>query len=299
LLTLLSPKLLFAEPGAAGESAIDAATAFDLAQVIVDGRMLSNVRGVPAYPAKRRAREIEGRIKAFAADPKLNPDDLRVVETEQSSGIVGPGGSLWQVFDFDAQFEGIAVERALVAETLLVRVREAVKAYREDRKPRVLLLNAGYAVLLSGLAVLVFFGSRWGLRRFSAWVEDRIPEHLETVEAKSFNLLQADQIWNLFRRAVTLAGILLAAVLAFLFIDAVLGLFPWTRLLATRLFDFFIDPLRTIGTDILDYLPNLGYLLVIVIIFRYLITMLHALFGAINKKRITFSGFDPEWAWPT
>jgi len=299
LLTLLSPKLLFAESGAAGESAIDAATAFDLAQVIVDGRMLSNVRGVPAYPAKRRAREIEGRIKAFAADPKLNPDDLRVVETEQSSGIVGPGGSLWQVFDFDAQFEGIAVERALVAETLLVRVREAVKAYREDRKPRVLLLNAGYAVLLSGLAVLVFFGSRWGLRRFSAWVEDRIPEHLETVEAKSFNLLQADQIWNLFRRAVTLAGILLAAVLAFLFIDAVLGLFPWTRLLATRLFDFFIDPLRTIGTDILDYLPNLGYLLVIVIIVRYLITMLHALFGAINKKRITFSGFDPEWAWPT
>jgi len=130
-------------------------------------------------------------------------------------------------------------------------------------------------------------------------VEDRIPEHLETVEAKSFNLLQADQIWNLFRRVVTLAGILLAAVLAFLFIDAVLGLFPWTRLLATRLFDFFIDPLRTIGTDILDYLPNLGYLLVIVIIVRYLITMLHALFGAINKKRITFSGFDPEWAWPT
>ncbi|MGB5761411.1 MAG: hypothetical protein WBM58_02555 [Sedimenticolaceae bacterium] len=94
-------------------------------------------------------------------------------------------------------------------------------------KPNGLLLDAGYAVLLSGLALLAFFGSRWGLCRFSAWVE-----------AKSFNLLQADQIWNLFRHVVKLIGWLLAS----LFVDAILGLFPWTRLLATRLFDFFIDP---------------------------------------------------------
>ena len=73
-------------------------------------------------------------------------------------------------------------------------------------KPNGLLLDAGYAVLLSGLAVLAFFGSRWGLRRFSAWVE-----------AKSFNLLQADQIWNLFRHVVKLIGWLLAS----LFVDAI------------------------------------------------------------------------------
>ena len=41
-----------------------------------------------------------------------------------------------------------------------------------------------------------------------------------------------------FSHVVKLIGWLLAS----LFVDAILGLFPWTLLLATRFFDFFIDP---------------------------------------------------------
>jgi small-conductance mechanosensitive channel len=299
VVALLSPTMLFAEPEAQAASWSDKQMTFDIAPIIVDGRKLSNVRGVSAYPAKRRAREIADRIKAFAAEAKLSPDELHVKNTERASSIIGPTGPIWHIFDFDAQFSGIEVDRSVFAETLLLRIRETIHAYRDDRRPEVLLTNAGYAVFLTVLTLSLLFGARWGLRRFSAWVEQRIPEHLETLEARSFNLLRADLVWRIFHRTVKLTSVVAAIFLGFLFVNTVLGLFPWTRLLATRLFDFVLDPLRTIGSDVLDYLPNLGFLVMIVIIFYYVLKMMNALFGAINKERITFSGFDPEWAWPT
>lgn len=299
VLVFLHPAALIAQSGS--NSAAEAGTVFalDSAPLVVDGRKLGYVRGVAAYPAKRRAREISSRIKAFAADLTLNPADLRVEETEKASKIVGPTGSLMQIFDFDAEFEGIGIDRSLVAETALTRIREAISEYREDRQPGVLLVNAGYAVGLTVLVVAVFFAARWGSRKFSAWVEHRIPDHLETMEARSFNLVRADQLWRILHGAVTVLGIAVAIVLGYTYVNAVLGLFPWSRPFARRLFELVVDPLETVGTAILDYLPNLVFLIIIVVIFRYALKLLHSLFDAISRKRITFSGFDAEWAWPT
>jgi len=271
----------------------------DDALIVVDGRSLGHVAGLPAYPAARRAREIADRIEAFAADPALDPNDLRVEEAEKSSNIVGPEGILFRILDLDAQFEGIGVDRSLVATVALTRIREAIESYREDRRPGVLLVNAAYALSLTALVVGVFYGMRWGFRKLSAWVERRVPDHLETVEAKSFNLVRADQLWKIWRGAAKLLGVLVAVVLGYSYVNAVLGLFPWTRPLAVELFEFVVEPLQTVALAIADYLPNLVFLLIILVIFRYVLKLLHALFAAISRERIAFSGFDAEWAWPT
>jgi small-conductance mechanosensitive channel len=57
--------------------------------------------------------------------------------------------------------------------------------------------------------------------------------------------------------------------------------------------------LRTIGNAIVGYMPSLVFLIVILLIFRYLLKLLRALFAAVSRERISFTNFDPEWAWPT
>lgn len=295
----LCPAVVVAEADITAGLATDGKVAFDIAPIIVDGRKVSNISGIPAYPAKRRAREIAGRIKAFAANPELDPDDLHLEAGEKSTSIVGPTGVLVRILDFDAQLFGLDLERSVLAGVALTRIREAIVAYREDRRSDVLLVNLGHAVGLTVLAVLLFFGARWGLRKFSAWVEQQIPKRLETVEARSFSLIQANQLWRILRGTVTVITLLLAAFLAYMYVNSVLGLFPWTRPLATRLLDLIVDPLLTVGAAIVDYLPNLVFLVIIVVIFRYVLKLLHAVFDAVSRKRITFTGFDAEWAWPT
>lgn len=271
----------------------------DVAPIFIDGRNLGSVYGIPAYPAKRRAREITELVEAFAQNPELDPNDIRLEETETSIDIVGPTGRLISVYDVDTQFSGIQVQKKVVANSVMEKVQRAIVDYREERRPDVLLVNLLKALGLTVAAVVLILIGRWGFRKFSTWVEKRIPERLEVVEAKSYSLVQADQIWRLWRNVVKISTIVVAAFLTYLYINAVLGLFPWTRPIATQLIDFVVTPLKVVATGILDYLPNLAFLIIIFVIFRYVLKLLRALFSSISTKRITFTGFDAEWAWPT
>lgn len=271
----------------------------DSAPVIIDGQVLFYVKGIRAAPAKGRARAIEDRLVALAQDPELGTSELHLQEDKDSTKFVGPTGVIMELFDFDSMVGGVTIKRSDVSETVLNRIREAITDYRNDRHPEVLLVRLGYAVGLTVIALIVLFGARWGFRKFSALVEHRISEHLETVEAKSFNLIQANQLWRIFHGAVKFVGLALALFLGYLYVNAVLGLFPWTRPVAYYLFELIISPLSTVGANVLGYFPNLVYLLIIILSLRYILKLLRELFNAIGQKSITLSGFESEWAWPT
>jgi small-conductance mechanosensitive channel len=54
-----------------------------------------------------------------------------------------------------------------------------------------------------------------------------------------------------------------------------------------------------IGLAVLSYLPNIFYILVIVVLIRLVIKIAHFFFSEIEKQTITIPGFYPEWATPT
>jgi small-conductance mechanosensitive channel len=295
MVALSYPATLFAETA---KSKVKGAT-IDSAPVIIDGRVLFFVKGIKAYPAKRRAGEIADRLVAFAQDPELALSEIRKQEGEDATKFVGPAGTIMDVFDMDSSVDGMTIKRSTLTETILIRIREAITDYRNDRSPEVLLVRLGYAVGLTFIALIVVFGARWGFRKLSALVEHRVSEHLETMEAKSFNLIQANQLWRILRGAVKLSALALALFLTYLYVNAVLGLFPWTRTVAYYLFELIISPLNAVGANILGYFPNLVYLLIIILAFRYILKLLRAMFTAVHKESITLSGFEPEWSWPT
>src|SRR4051794_27869578 len=51
-----------------------------IAQVVIDGKTLFSVRGVTAHPAEGRARQIEDRIRAIAANSKIGAKSLSLAE---------------------------------------------------------------------------------------------------------------------------------------------------------------------------------------------------------------------------
>jgi len=298
LLTAVALETYAGGAQAAGESD-PALTWGDAAAIMIDGRILAEVRGMSAYPAARRAREIEARIEAFAADPKLDPAEIRIEPEKDMISIVGPSGRLLNILEVDVQYTAGDLSPMNYAEAIQVKVREAITAYREDRTPAVIAVRVGYAALLTLFASALFGAGRWAFRRFSRWVTAHVSQQLERVEEKSYNLLQAEQLWRVFHGGVRTLMVLAAATFAYVYINAVLGLFPWTRGIAARLFDFVVVPLRTAGEAILGYLPDLVSLFIVLLISRYLLRLLRALFSAVSQQRVTFQNFDPEWAWPT
>ena len=88
-------------------------------------------------------------------------------------------------------------------------------------------------------------------------------------------------------------------LLIYAYVHAGLSFFPRTRPFAGQLFNYVLVPLTTIGGRVWGEIPDLVYLVIIVLITVYVLKATRLFFGAIEKGTITFKGFYPEWAQPT
>jgi small-conductance mechanosensitive channel len=98
---------------------------------------------------------------------------------------------------------------------------------------------------------------------------------------------------------IKLIKVALILVVSYVYLQTVLALFPWTRWFASNLLNQIINPLTSIGAAIVDYLPKLLFLVILILITRYILKLTRVFFDAIATKRLTLSNFEVEWAWPT
>ncbi len=295
VLALLLPLACAAAGNEGSPSGADPAIA--TAPVMVDGRLLFRVRGVSAYPSERRAAAIQERIEAAARDETLPLDALKVHDSADSASIAAGEQVIMTVIDADAEIEG--VKRQELARALAHRIREAIADYRSDRRPQWLLRQGLYALaatllLVAALVVVARLG-RW----LDALMERRLHRHIQGLGIQSFEIVRAERLWAGMRGAVSAGRGLAVSVLLLAHLHFVLSLFPWTRLSATRLLDYVIGPLATMGSALVADTPDLAFLAILSVIVLYLLKLMRFFFDAVEHGSVRLASFEPEWAPPT
>ncbi len=292
------PPVALAEQPADNDSKIEF-NAYHTAPVVVDGRPLFNVFGVSTYPAKKRANNIARKIEELAKDPSFDPASIEVRETDGKVRIYASGKTLFNVYSDDAQLEGDFTSILIAQDLYLAQIKQAIENYREERQGRVLLRHALYAFVRTVVLAVLLITLFWAFRKIDAYIERRFRRKVEQLETKSQKILQAQQILAGVQILSQVIRIILVFFLIYLFVNQVLGLFPWTRYLSKTLLGYVLDPLQAIGQAAINYLPSLFFLIILVIIFRALLRMTHALFSEIDRGKIAIPKFHSEWAWPT
>src|SRR5262249_23918457 len=129
------PALAESKPSAPAETMTPEGPAgtdeFGHAMVMVDGHKLFAIHGVGTLSAAERARNIENRITAAAADPGVSPESLRVVETDLGAQVVVGDVPLVMALDSDARANRIT--RTQLAQSHLTQIRTAIDNYRRER----------------------------------------------------------------------------------------------------------------------------------------------------------------------
>ncbi|MGE5360398.1 MAG: mechanosensitive ion channel family protein [Bacteroidales bacterium] len=267
------------------------------APVIVDGVTLFSVRGVSAFPADQRARTIADNIAAVAADRSVSADSLSIVQMPEVSQIRAGARIVMGVIDADARLE--EVSRATLASAYSSRIQTAIRAYRHDREPGVLVRGLLESVGLTALLVAALLVVRWIQRRARSRIEHRFGRHVRDVHIRSFQLVRAERVWRLVGVLLRTAWVLLALVAAYVYLQYVLGVFPWTRGLSRGLGNMVAGPVEVIVQGTIDVVPKLIFLAILAAVTRYLLKVIRLFFDAIASGAVTFSNFDPEWAIPT
>jgi small-conductance mechanosensitive channel len=268
-----------------------------LAPVVIDGERLFLVRGVSAFPAEQRAREIEGRIKAVAADRGIPVTALTVDEQPVVSWILAGGHRVMAVLDEDGVQERVA--RPMLAQVYIREISEAIEAYRAARVPQRLWRHAGYA---AG-ATLLLIVSAYGARRLIGWLrgalERKYDSRVHDLQIQALQIVRAKQLWALLTGLLNFVWVVAVIAILFVYLRYVFGLFPWTRGLSASLLQITVGPLETLATAFIQEVPNLVFLLVLAFLTRYLLKLVRVFFSAVADGTVTLQHFDREWAWHT
>lgn len=292
--------LLLVAPASLAQQAEDFKTPTDeaiLASVVVDGQLVLKVRGVTSFRASERAKNIRNRIIDIARDDAFSVDTLAVVNDDEKSAILAGDISLITILDIDAEVEGL--KRELLAQAVKGKIASVITSFRADRSPKVLMQHAAYALGLTAVFVLLFWGGLRLFRRLDAWAVRHVHKGVQDLASKAHQLIQAEQIWTLIAGLLHTLRVLTLLLLIYSWLNTVLGLFPWTRAIALILFDLVINPIKSLWLGFVASLPDLVFLVVLYLVVRYILKLLRLFFTQVSRGRIKLQNFDPDWALPT
>jgi small-conductance mechanosensitive channel len=294
---LLAATLLVSTPSRAQPIIPEVEAEPTSAAVTLDGRILFRVAGLGSYSAEQRAQAITGRIEAAAADMSVSAEALRVNESPDWSSISAGNRVLMAVTDADASSEGI--DRKTLVERRRARIIQALDTYRSERSAGVL-LRATLSSVGTALAlwVVLVAGSRL-FRRFHAAAERNFRAKIQATPFPPLHFIQADRSWKTLSTILHFLRTAGMLVLVFFSLTFVLGQFPGTRHTSAQLFTILLGPLRTMGKAVVESLPSLFFLLILLLVTRYVLTVIRLFFQATENRTITFANFDHDWSMPT
>jgi len=252
---------------------------------------------VSSYPATERAHSIRARILEAAKDESFSVEDIKIVEESERSSVYAGDKLLLSVFDVDAELESL--DRKLLAEVAKGKIASVIVDYRRDRSPRVILTHVAYALGLTAVMALLFWAILLLFRRLNEWAVRHVHKGAQDLASKSHQLIRAEQVWTLFAGLLNFARMFFLLILTYFYLNTVLGVFPWTRPAALVLFDFILNPVRSLWFGFVESLPDLMFLVILFLVLRYILKLIRMFFTQVARGRIKLQNFDPDWAFPT
>ncbi len=272
---------------------------YESAMVVLDGKNLFRISGVKAFPAEKRAENIVNNIIQLAKDQSFDPETLEVKEDMGIFKIYAGDMEVLGVFAEDAKLEGDFEPEVIAKELFKKQIAKAIENYRHERRSGTIKKNIIQALIRTGLLVIVLFVLFWVFRKSDQFFEIRLKRKIDKLESTSKKVIQSEEIWNIFKFINRLLRAAVVLFIIYVFLNFVLGLFPWTRELAFLLLGFVVNPVMFIWQSFVDYLPSLFFLIIICFIFRYILRITRAFFSRVARDQLKISGFESEWAWPT
>ena len=266
--------------------------------VMVDGYEMFRVhQNLGAASAEMRAERISAALEELAKAQDFNPQDIKANE-EGGVATVRYGDQLIVTIN-DAEAKGTGLPRKALAMQYARLLQEKLPVVREQHTPRYLWRAAAKAAA----TVLVYFALVWLLLAVTRWVtkllQTSAKAKIKGIKIQQSEILRGERLAALLVSVARTVRNVAIAVLTYLTLAKAFSFFPWTREHGERLLGYITGPLASMGNALLNYLPKAFYIFVILVAIHFVQHFVRIIAVEIERGRIRFPNFYPEWAQPT
>lgn len=245
---------------------------------------------------ENRAKLIQQNIQTFA-DSKDDTTGLKVIKLPEGAGIGNDASILLVITKRDAEPSG--KPPAELANEILTNIQTALITYRTKKDWKTYGLGATYSFLSIILLWLVLhlnkLGFVWLTRKTTA-----LHKHWKGgISLKGIEVLSAHKIERAVLMVLKFLRIFVILLCLYFLLPLILSFFPETREMGSKLLDYLITPFATFFHTIVKYIPNFFYILVIIVIAKYVLKLISYVFMLIARGELKFDWFYEDWALPT
>jgi small-conductance mechanosensitive channel len=264
--------------------------------VSVEGRQIFLIyESVGSVSAQERAAAVSERIRKliYTGD---NLSSIAGADSQYGTAVMLGDNVVAIITDEDAKH--YHASRSVVANYLANRIREALAESRRQHSARYL-IQASIKALIT---LFLYVGIVWLVVRIGRWVVQRLQAasmRIGGIRIQRSQILSGERIASVLVSAVRMLRVLLLISLTWVFLATEFNYFPWTREHGERLLNYVVRPVRLVGLAFLNYVPNLFYIAVILVVMYYILKVVRTLLREVERGNIRISGFYPEWGTPT
>ncbi|MEP7327371.1 MAG: mechanosensitive ion channel family protein [Gemmatimonadota bacterium] len=246
------------------------------------------------FSPEQRAATASARLAQFRGAIASGRDTLRVEEVEGHSEIIAGDQVLMTVLDADAKPTG--KPRAEVAQTYVAAIRAAAFAAAKSTGLRALAVDTLFAVATTAALLLLLRLLVFVFRRLYAFLAGpRIP----ALRIQKLELLSGRRLGEALTVLARVIRAILTILVFYFYVPLVLSFFPGTAPYSRRIVGYIVTPLESVWTGFLAYLPKVFFIVVIVLVTRYILKLVRLIFLAMASGALTFRNFHRDWAIPT
>jgi small-conductance mechanosensitive channel len=268
------------------------------APVVFEGDTLMRLYGsLGPFSAEARAAAVSDRLRQIRARMARGADTLAVLDRGTYTELAAGDVIVMTVLDDDAR--PVGSPRNAVAGAFAATIRRELAIVTARTSSRALAIDAGLAVAATAVLALLLWALAWGYPRLYAHIESVRGVRIPDLRIQQLELLSAGRLSSLLVRAAKLSRAALTLLILYVYVPLVLSFFPGTLALSRHIVSYAVTPFAAAWDAFVTYLPNVFYIAAIIVIARYTLRGVHALFRAVGDGSITFHGFHRDWAEPT
>ncbi|MBP7118297.1 MAG: mechanosensitive ion channel [Candidatus Cloacimonetes bacterium] len=245
-----------------------------------------------------RAAIVSKRLEELGLQKVLFRDSLNILESESEFTIRYAEKPIFTISNADS----LVLQRPI--KDIAVAYHEAIAT---EFIPRFMHMNLRQNLIMIArtvfLALLVIFIAGFLFRMLRKLVlflnslKDIVAQrNPDGFTFKGIRFLSTEQFTKVADTLIGFIRFALIVLLSYFTLYFLLLVIPPTRHIALQLQAYIMNPLMDVGNAILDYLPNLFFIAVVLIVTKYILQFLRYLFDEIENGHIHFQGFYPDWA---
>lgn len=249
------------------------------------------------YSAEQRAIHIRNNILKLAEADKFDPEFLKVDETEATCDLFYHNLIILSITDADAFWQNKS--RQGLAHQYRDQIAEKIQIYREDHGFFSAITRIGLLLLVIVILVIGIKLMNRGITRLNDYLMRKSSKHISGVKIGNYQVIEPLRMRRIIRFAMRIVKWFLILLIIYISLPTIFSIFPATESLATTLFGYVLNPLKTMVLSFFGYIPELMTIIVILVVVHYFVRFLKSLAVEASTGAIELPGFYPEWAIPT